>query len=333
MRILPLQCKFDVDFVSELIFATLAPLMCLVVLFFIMRGHIWQRKRTLLKSYNENVVSSNIEQKWKKMNQEVRLLYLNFVLIVSFTILPSVTTTIFSMFLCEDIDPNDDNPDLPKYYLTVDKSIECYSDRYNMGLIIAILMIFVYPIGIPLNYFSTLYRNRYGIMNRPDDKIDFLSRLRSLSFLFVYYKPEFWYFEVVETARRISLTAVLSVTFPGSGSQVVFAIILSLIFKEIYSKLDPYADKKMAFTAELTSIQVFLTFFTVLVIEKSLLGVYIHHNIIYFQKLRDKFHHTCIYICAHALARVCVSRIKNSTMLYLFWTLPTSFRFHIQGLV
>ena len=259
---------------DELLFSTCMPLVCLAVTGIIMTIQKYHLKQTIKKAYNENTISSNLDTKIKKMDQEVTLLYLNFVLIVSFTILPSVTTTIFTMFLCENVDQNNENSDLPSYYLVADSSIECGSDRFNFGRTIAIIMLFVYPIGIPANYFSTLYTYHIAIINRDADKSKLSTRLRGLSFLYIYYKPEFWYFEVIETVRRLTLTAVLSVTLPDSGFQIVFAIVLSLIFKEIYAKLDPFKDPKLSITAELGSIQIFFTFFAVLVIEKSLLGTF-----------------------------------------------------------
>ena len=38
----------------------------------------------------------------------------------------------------------------------------------------------------------------------------------AIGFLFVPYKPEFWYVEVVETVRRLAMTGVLSTIARGS---------------------------------------------------------------------------------------------------------------------
>ena len=42
----------------------------------------------------------------------------------------------------------------------------------------------------------------------------------ALNFLFVDYHPEFWYWEVVDTVRRLLLTAVLSVVSSSDGVKV-----------------------------------------------------------------------------------------------------------------
>ena len=55
-----------------------------------------------------------------------------------------------------------------------------------------------------------------------------------MAFLWEAYKPEFWYWELVETSRRILLTAVLSVYQTGTTEQNVMGIIMAFIFMKIY---------------------------------------------------------------------------------------------------
>ena len=42
----------------------------------------------------------------------------------------------------------------------------------------------------------------------------------ALDFLYMYYQPEFWYWEVVDTVRRLLLTAVLSMVSSNDGVKV-----------------------------------------------------------------------------------------------------------------
>ena len=55
---------------------------------------------------------------------------------------------------------------------------------------------------------------------------------------------QFWYWEVVETARRLLLTAVLSVVSTGSSGQVVFGIAISLVYIKLYLFYQPYDLKE-----------------------------------------------------------------------------------------
>jgi hypothetical protein len=63
-----------------------------------------------------------------------------------------------------------------------------------------------------------------------------------LKFLWKAYEPQFWYWEVIETTRRLMLTAVLSIIGPGSPPQSVVAIMLALIYMKIYAVCEPYDD-------------------------------------------------------------------------------------------
>ena len=51
---------------------------------------------------------------------------------------------------------------------------------------------------------------------------------------------QFWYWELVETARRLLLTAVLSVVSTGSSAQVVFGIAIALVYMKLYGFYQPY---------------------------------------------------------------------------------------------
>ncbi len=61
--------------------------------------------------------------------------------------------------------------------------------------------------------------------------------LRSLGgeieFLHRSYVGRLWYWEVVETLRRLMLTAVLSVVAVGSSAQTVFGLFIALVFMKV----------------------------------------------------------------------------------------------------
>ena len=67
-------------------------------------------------------------------------------------------------------------------------------------------------------------------------------RAARLEFLFSAYEPRFWYWEVVETTRRLLLTAVLSVCAPGSSEQAVYAVLLALLYIKLYGYYAPYDE-------------------------------------------------------------------------------------------
>jgi len=101
-------------------------------------------------------------------------------------VLPGVTTTLFGMYGCIDIDPDGLVPGTPTYmqndyrcavvassakcslgcliYPTSSPSIACNSPRYTFGVIWASVMIVVYPVGTLGMYFFFLYKNRAAIV-------------------------------------------------------------------------------------------------------------------------------------------------------------------------
>ena len=234
--------------------------------------------------------------------------YLNYFLYLTILILPSVTTTIFQMYVCVNIDPNhEDNADYD-WYLSADTNIECFSPYWYKGVIYASLMIIIYPIGIPLMYLLLLYGCKDELISRSvdsnsiansgstyiirddninynsdnndsskdddDDKIDSkqlsIAALRT-SFLWESYEPKYWYWEIIECYRRISLTAVLSIISPGSSPQSVLSVLLSLLFIKMYGYYQPYEADTDDIIAEVGQFQIFFTYFGALILQNSLL--------------------------------------------------------------
>ena len=92
---------------------------------------------------------------------------------------------------------------------------------------------------------------------------------KEIGFLHKAYEGEFWFWEIVETARRLLLTAVVSVAGPGTVSQIIFGIFLSLVFASLYAHFQPFMDKKLDWLQEVAQYQVFITLFISLLIRTS----------------------------------------------------------------
>ena len=165
--------------------------------------------------------------------------YLTLFFLLTYLVLPGTTTTIFGAFTCQSIDPDNVMPGTPRY-LRNDLSISCSSPRYHMGVYWAIAMIFVYPIGITSMYAYVLYVNRDDIKNarltdvpipssQTTTREGFMQYITSkeIEFLHKAYEGKYWYWEVLETIRRLLLTAVLSVVTAGTlqyGSDVIMIL-------------------------------------------------------------------------------------------------------------
>ena len=299
--VFPIGCSANFTFIDTLIMTTVAPMIVGAMLFvmFIFE-YTFERKK----------IQANKERKKgdkKKAFNRIKSAYTNYFFYLSYLILPMVSTTIFKMFICTNIDPHNETSGESNYYLTADLNISCSSTYYKKGVLYACLMILVYPIGIPALYMHLLYQYRYEIMNRKKPKLipvvnesttnpivdsdvekEVQTRSRSssyptnqanvlparvarLSFLWQSYKPQYWYWEIVDTSRRIILTAVLSVVRPGSSQQSILSVLLALLYIKIYGYFLPYDVPDDNILAEVGQFSIFFTFFGALVIGNSLL--------------------------------------------------------------
>ena len=387
--LLPISCGETYTFIDELYVVTLVPIgiaACFLTAFVCEYSYV--RKKIMSNWFRTR------GEKGRAFN-DIKTKYLSLFFYLTYLILPSVTTTIFQMYLCTDVDPDNETPGADNWYLTADMRISCTSNYYNGGVAYASVMVVVYPVGIPLLYLWMLYSNREDIKNRniagagePGEELSIaaeadgtvsvnpmqsnisgaansktatagvdkhqeaqtelssllatvarlkkenaemkgqlhdvkpplskqvssitisnveapLSRpslngqgtstnrlsLRSLMgeepeeehsnvnantarlrFLWASYQPQFWYWEVIETTRRLMLTAVLSMVAPGSSIQSVFSILMAQFYLKLYGHFTPYSEGSENVLAEIGQYQIFFTFFVALIIQNGLLN-------------------------------------------------------------
>ncbi len=184
---------------------------------------------------------------------------------------------IFQVFDCVTVDATGKDS-----YLRIDMSISCDAEEYRGWMWFAIVMIIIYPIGIPLFYFLCLYQVRDAISNRAlstetsrkviEQSEEEGKAKAALAFLWSAYEPCFWYWEIIETFRRIMLTAVLSILAPGSSKQNVFGIVLTFLFTKLYGFYQPYLEDNDDLLADLGQVQIFFTFFATLIFSQHILN-------------------------------------------------------------
>jgi hypothetical protein len=299
--VFPISCSIkSLSFIDSMMLTTLVPILfsILLVISFFME-YIWKR-REILANFNHSISEKTV------LFNQIKNKYLNYFFYLTYAVLPSVTTTIFQMFKCTNINPTGESSAViseSDVYLTADMEISCDSDYYYQGVKFALIMIIVYPIGIPVLYTVLLYINRKEIMERDIENFDVYdepqrnpmfdnnenkskemkettkpkqkelsNETMRLQFLWESYKPSCWYWEVVETGRRLFLTAVLSICRPGTSTQSVFAVLLAVLFIKLSNYYDPYSTRPSNILAETGHFQIFFTFFGGLVVSNSLLG-------------------------------------------------------------
>ena len=135
----------DINFYDELVVQTIGPILVgiLILTIFIQSSIINPSNRDKAKSdFLSRIFSSSL------------------------IIFPSTSTAVFQMFNC------DDDFESGSSYLKADYRLECDGSEYDGYLGYALLMMLVYPIGIPLFYILCLWFIRGVILGgEPDGKL------------------------------------------------------------------------------------------------------------------------------------------------------------------
>jgi hypothetical protein len=197
------------------------------------------------------------------------------------------------------VDPNNtvSGPDI---YMRADYSISCESERYEFGYYWALAMIFVYPIGCPVlfAYFIFAYHRHTTNSNQDQQKQEIgtndqiaktdkapnqpLVYLEAIQFLCSSYKPQFWWWEILETTQRLLLTGILVLIAQGSALQIVIGALMTICFLYLYARYEPFQDEFVLAIKIISYWQLFFVFWIALLIkadfgsiDSHLLGIFL----------------------------------------------------------
>jgi hypothetical protein len=259
------------DFIDRLLMDTIYPVVVMLLFIAIYHIHIFAKF---------GIGASDYSPATKTKAVTIRDKYVEFFLFFTYLILPHLVVTIFETFSCHHIDSDDvDGGD--DYYLRADYSISCHSSRYRFANLWAILMIFVYVLGVPAFYFYVLYNNRSAIMHRDlsallvDERGNTAKQqqLSAIRILFDSYKPLFWYWELVETAFRLSLTGFLVLgAYAGDNAQMVLGLGLAVIFTKLYEYYEPFLDEVSQSSKVISLWEICLVFFLFILMKEEFIS-------------------------------------------------------------
>ena len=218
-----MDCAVSGGFLGKLIFSTCIPI---GISFFLFIGWI-----VGLKFYSRETRQFKI----------IENTLINLFIIMTYVLFPSLCATIFSSVVCEEFDDGSS-------YLRADYSVDCDSSEYSSIFGLALVMILVYPIGIPSMYLVMLWRNREKLdpqkffteMSLGESVVKREKEVNHLKFLFDAFLPHYWWTEVMECVRKLLLTGFMVFIYEGSGLQIFASMIVSTFFLVIYAKIEPY---------------------------------------------------------------------------------------------
>ena len=263
---MPIGCVFSSTHYTLLLSYTLVPLSLSIFLV------CWYNK--LKKETDEKSIS-------------LRNKLFELFLALTFLLLPSVSVKIFTTFGCVDFDNGTS-------FLKVDFSLDCQSAEHSFYKAFAAFMVAVYPVGIPLMYFFLLFTKRQllkaGQVENEDREMKRSTALKealvkreenegkdpalkALSFLYESYEPKYWWIEIFETMRKLSLTGFLVFIAPGTTAQVVVSLVMSMVSLFVYAITKPFIDDFNNYLALVANWQLVLTLVCALAIKVNMDGI------------------------------------------------------------
>ena len=106
-------------------------------------------------------------------------------LLVTFLLVPATSTRVFKTFLCDPIEYGDGEK---RRYLVDDLELECDTEEYTHARDTAIVIILIWPVGVPLLYFLLLWASRDALVSGVPTALS-----RSTAFLSADYKTKAWW--------------------------------------------------------------------------------------------------------------------------------------------
>jgi hypothetical protein len=147
-------------------------------------------------------------------------------LLLTYLLYPFGCKIIFSMFDCIEIDGQE--------YLRSDLSIECDAPAHKSAEAFAVLMVLVFPLGLPVLYFGMLWHHRDRLFGEDKASMSFLA------FFYREYSPRFYYWEAIECIRKCIVMGFASFFRPGTLMQLVAVMILTVFYIMVLVHCKPY---------------------------------------------------------------------------------------------
>ena len=144
------------------------------------------------------------------------------------------------------------------YYLEPEPSVQCYDwgntdNTWTRYFPIAMLLVCMYPFGIVITFYFTLYRIR-DRLNRPDT-------VKTYGFLYVGYRPAWYRYKILVLLRQLGVVASTMIWSQGTTSsklsQSLGCLMTIFIAMTIHFFADPQESKRLD---RLESAAIFISF-------------------------------------------------------------------------
>eukprot|EP01051_Picozoa_sp_SAG22_P015768 SAG22_NODE_2114_length_2991_cov_1.459889_1_plen_219_part_10 len=150
---------------------------------------------------------------------------------------PPLTNKIFEVFHCRQIGPGES-------LLVVDHTVMCkqggsMTTEYLYLFSFADLLVCAWPLGVPGLLFLFMWRVRAKIYAGDEDT------LKLYDFVIGGYTDKFWYWELVELARKLILSGLIGLLGRGTVGQTVAATFISFFFFAVFCRAWPFKEQML----------------------------------------------------------------------------------------
>ena len=179
-------------------------------------------------------------------------------ILVLYTILPTASTTCFQAFLCDDDFGVDGET-----FLKADYAQSCSGASYASVKFLAVCGVVLYPVGVNCLVGFLLWRHREDIMHRDGEGAS------HLFLIFEAYKRKRFYFELVDSVRRIALTGLL--VFIPEKSRASGAMIIAIFFYGIFSEAQPFSKNDLNVVADVSNASIACVFVCLTILQGGMM--------------------------------------------------------------
>ena len=194
--------------------------------------------------------ASSKEEKLKKSSQTKELILRNlfFFLFVTYLSTCSKTASVLPP-TCRLLCPDKTKTHCQKF-LKTDYSIDCESTIYSRSVIVAYIAV-AYILLLPTASLIALWKTRLTVKSQnemedehpnPDMEVKRGEVTTGLRFLFENYHPRSWYWELVDTVRKVVLTSGLILVGGESRAYVGLACVMSGLYGMFFAYVSPIVD-------------------------------------------------------------------------------------------
>ena len=227
------DCTLGWEYYDKLLTYILLPILYVVIVTIILSVYsfvFYKRKRDSIIINRD--ISSDEKRKYLKNNPEPLIFYQAWIctsiLIGLFLAWPTIIKQSLSIIPCKEFGN--------RYYLLQDLSIECYTGKYYIYLILSYISLAVYGFIVPFIAFNLIRAKRFSLY-------DFETKYEMpapLSFLFLGYREEVWYYEFIVMAKKYSLIAITVFLKEYSRYQMISASLFIQAAFFIHVFIRPY---------------------------------------------------------------------------------------------